>query len=424
MQLFAIGLNHETATVSVREKLAFSGEQLLTATRELGEQSMLQEVAILSTCNRTEIYCHSENLPYGQAYSKVLPWLSQYSGLSQQQLSELMYKYPNEAAVKHAFRVAAGLDSMVLGEPQILGQMKQAFGVANEVGTAGRLLNHLFQRTFNVAKKIRNDTGVGNNAVSVAYAGVSLAKRLFADLSSQCVLLIGAGETIELVAQHLKRNQVKRIILANRSKQRAQALAEAMRCEVEVIEFAQIPEKIVEADIVVSSTASTLPILGAGMMAETLKKRHYRPMFMLDLAVPRDVEAAVANLRNVYLYTVDDLKNVINDNLQQRAQAAQAAENIIDLEVVRFMRWMRSLNAVPDIVQLRQGLYKLQQQELDKALKNLRNGATPEQALQQLSYALVNKFAHKPTHALRQASMEGDYKLVQKMLPFLDFDKE
>lgn len=424
MQLFAIGLNHETAAVSVREKLAFTSDKLAVATRELGQQPALQEVAILSTCNRTEIYCHSDNLPNQVAYEKVLPWLSQYSGMAATDLSKMLYRYPNEAAVKHAFRVAAGLDSMVLGESQILGQMKQAFNVANEVGTAGQLLNHLFQRTFNVAKRIRSDTGVGSNAVSVAYAGVTLAKRLFEDLSSQTVLLIGAGETIELVAQHLKRHNVKHIIIANRSRQRAQTLAKAMRCDVDVIDFAQIPEKIVEADMVVTSTASTLPILGVGMLTEALKKRHYKPMFMLDLAVPRDVETGVSNLRNVYLYTVDDLKNVITENQQRREEAAAQAENIIDLEVVRFMRWMRSLNAVPDIVQFRQGLKKIEQQELQKVLRELENGMSPEQALRQLSHSLVNKFAHKPTHALRRASIEGDQKLTQQLLSFFELDQD
>ena len=344
MQLLALGLNHDTASIELREKAAFGPERIYDALSDLTSSGCANEAAILSTCNRTEIYCgHGDVMDYDQ----IVKWLSSYSGSRVNELAKSVYRHPGEAAVKHAFRVASGLDSMVLGEPQILGQMKTAFHTATEAGTAGKVLNRLFQHTFSVAKQVRTDTAIGENAVSVAYAGVSLAKRVFASLSEQTALLIGAGETIELVARHLKRGDVGHIIIANRSVDKAQKLADEFGCEA--IGLSEIPDRLKDADILVSSTSSTLPILGKGAVEDALSLRKHKPMFILDLAVPRDVEAAVAKLRDVYLYTVDDLRSVIDENREMRLRAAHQAEEIIDLQVVRFMRWVRSLESVPVI---------------------------------------------------------------------------
>lgn len=406
MHILTLGLNHQTASIEVREKAAFGPDSIHQALATLTEFSGVAEATILSTCNRTEIYCGQEN----DDTTRILAWLSEYSGLKQHDLDKSIYHYPNEAAVKHAFRVASGLDSMVLGEPQILGQMKEAFLTASSVGATGKVLNRLFQHTFNVAKQVRTDTEIGVNSVSVAYSGVNLAKRIFTQLSEQTVLLIGAGETIELVARHLKQNKVKHIIIANRSIDKAQTLARETGDEA--ISLSQMPERLQDADIVVSSTASTLPILGKGAIEAAQKKRKHSPMFILDLAVPRDVEAEVGQLKDVYLYTVDDLKSVVDENREVRLRATEQAENIIDFQVVKFMRWMRSLKSVPAIKSFREGLNELRQAELERALKKLENGEDAEKVLEQFARDLTNKLAHHPSQVLKQADIEGNASII------------
>jgi len=402
MQLLALGLNHEIASIELREKAAFTPEIITDALSDLTKFGRTQEAAILSTCNRTEIYCGNDI----RSDERIVDWLSEYSGFKKQDLAKFLYQYPNEKAVKHVFRVASGLDSMVLGEPQILGQMKDAFHTANEAGTMGKVLNRLFQHTFSVAKQIRTDTAIGSNAVSVAYAGVNLAKRIFTDLSKQTALLIGAGETVELVARHLKCHHVKHIIIANRSVDKAKLLAEEVGSEALSLE--QIPKRLHEADILVSATASKLPILGKGAIEEAIRQRKRKPIFILDLAVPRDVEPEVSKLRDVYIYTVDDLKSVVEENREIRVRAAEQAQNIIDLQVVRFIRCMRSLESVPTIKVLRNNFDLIRKNELKKAKKLLRNGGDPEKILEQLARNLTNKFAHKPSQILRQAEMDGN----------------
>lgn len=406
MHILTLGLNHQTAPIEIREKAAFDPDSMRQALDDLTQSAGVTEVTILSTCNRTEIYC-------GQASedkSNILSWLSNYCGLSHSELNNSIYHYPNEAAVKHAFRVASGLDSMVLGEPQILGQMKDAFHIASGYGATGKVLNRLFQHTFSVAKQVRTDTEIGANAVSVAYAGVNLARRLFSDLADQTVLLIGAGETIELVARHLKQNKVKHIIIANRSVEKAQILASEVGSEA--IALGQIPERLHQADIIVTSTASTLPILGKGAIEGALKKRKHSPIFILDLAVPRDVEPEVKRLKDVYLYTVDDLKFMVEENQENRLRAAEEAENIIDFQAVKFMHWMRSLESVSSIKSLREGLNELKQKELDRAIKKLENGGDPEQVLEQFARDLTNKIAHQPSQVLKQADIEGNASII------------
>ena len=415
MQLLALGLNHDTASIELREKAAFGPERIYDALSDLTSSGCANEAAILSTCNRTEIYCgHGDVMDYDQ----IVKWLSSYSGSRVNELTKSVYRHPGEAAVKHAFRVASGLDSMVLGEPQILGQMKTAFHTATEAGTAGKVLNRLFQHTFSVAKQVRTDTAIGENAVSVAYAGVSLAKRVFASLSEQTALLIGAGETIELVARHLKRGDIGHIIIANRSVDKAQKLADEFGCEA--IGLSEIPDRLKDADILVSSTSSTLPILGKGAVESALSLRKHKPMFILDLAVPRDVEAAVAKLRDVYLYTVDDLRSVIDENREMRLKAAHQAEAIIDLQVVRFMRWVRSLESVPVIIRFREEMHETSKIEVQKALKKLRGGGDAEKIVEQLARDLTNKFIHKPSQAIKQADMDGDRTLLSATKKLFD----
>lgn len=406
MYLLTLGLNHRTAPVALRERTAFSPEQLPDAVRSLVASPQVQEATILSTCNRTEIYCRQEQI----ATAPVFNWLREYGDLPEDALNSSTYTLPGEQAVQHAFRVASGLDSMVLGEPQILGQMKTAFSVAHQAGTTGKILNRLFQHTFLVAKQIRTDTAIGANAVSVAFAAVDLAKRIFSRLQEQTVLLIGAGETIELVARHLKQNEVRHIIVANRSIERAQALTSQLGSEA--ISLAEIPARLHEADIIVASTASTLPILGKGTVESALRKRRHRPMFMIDLAVPRDIEGEVGELDDVFLYTVDDLQNVVTTNQTSRQEAAVEAEKIIDLQVMRFMHWMRSLDSVPTIRSLRDKIEALGETELEDAQRRLANGENPQQVLEHFARNLSRKFAHGPSQALKQAGQEGNASLI------------
>ena len=294
---------------------------------------------------------------------------------------------------------------MVLGEPQILGQMKEAFAIAHKTGVTGKILNRLFQQTFSVAKRVRTETAIGTSAVSVAYAAVSLAKQIFSDLSQQTVLMIGAGETIELTARHLKENGVKHLIVANRTLERARDLAQLYQAEG--ISLDELPARLSDGDIVISSTASTLPILGKGAVESALKKRKRRPIFMVDLAVPRDIEAEVAELNDVFLYTVDDLRGVIEENLQARKAAAEEAEQIIDVHTDEFMGWLNSLNAVPTIKALRQSMDTIVEAELERAYKKLQSGEDAQVVVQQLANNLSKKFTHGPTEQLTRSDMDG-----------------
>ena len=401
VHLLALGLNHESAPISVREQAAVTTDQLGDALRELTANSPVEEATILSTCNRTEIYCYQQK----ETPDPIVDWLCNFHGLSLADISPYLYRYPNAQAVRHAFRVAAGLDSMVLGEPQILGQMKEAFAIAHKTGVTGKILNRLFQQTFSVAKRVRTETAIGTSAVSVAYAAVSLAKQIFSELSQQTVLMIGAGETIELTARHLKENGVKHLIVANRTLERARDLAQLYQAEA--ISLDELPARLSDGDIVISSTASTLPILGKGAVESALKKRRHRPIFMVDLAVPRDIEPEVAELNDVFLYTVDDLRGVIEENLQARKAAAEEAEQIIDVHTEEFMGWLSSLNAVPTIKALRQSMDRIVEAELQRAYKKLQSGEDAHAVVQQLANSLSKKFTHGPTEQLTRSDRDG-----------------
>ncbi len=414
VHLLALGINHNTAPVQIREQAAVAAEHLDDALRDISGR--VDEATILSTCNRTEVYCRQDQADP----VKVVQWLCGFHELRPGDVEPYLYQHPNENAVRHVFRVASGLDSMVLGEPQILGQMKAAFSTAHKLGTTGKILNRLFQQTFTVAKQVRTDTAIGASAVSVAYAAVALAKQLFTDLAEQTVLMIGAGETIELTARHLQQNGVKKIIVANRTLERAQELAENFGAQA--ISLAELPDRLADADIVISSTASTLPILGKGAVEKALRQRKHRPMFMVDLAVPRDIEEQVGELRDAYLYTVDDLHEVIQENLESRKAAAEEAEQIIDLRTSEFMHWLDSLDAVPTIRDLREHMDALAQQELDKARRRLQSGEDAESVLQWLTYTLTQKLAHTPSERLNREHTEELVKATRHLFGLDDDD--
>ncbi|TVP89715.1 MAG: glutamyl-tRNA reductase [Pseudomonadaceae bacterium] len=401
MGFLAIGINHKTAAVDVRERVAFSPEQLAEALQRMRVDTATQEVAILSTCNRTEIYC-SQDAPDAE---RVLRWLADYHGLPAEQLTGSSYQYQESAAVRHMMRVAAGLDSMVLGEPQILGQMKDAWQAARTAGTLGPQLDRLFQSTFNTVKQVRTDTAIGENPVSVAFAAVSLSRQIFSDLRRSTALLIGAGETITLVARHLYQQGVSKIIVANRTLERAQQLSDELGGRAIVLN--QIPDVLAECDIVISSTASPLPILGKGAVERALRQRRHKPMFMVDIAVPRDIEPEVGRLADVYLYTVDDLHEVIEENMRSRQGAADAAERLIDLGTDEFMQRLRALAAVDVLRRYRQKAEALRDQELTRALSRLQRGGDPSAVMSEMARALTNKLLHDPSVQLKQMTAEG-----------------
>jgi glutamyl-tRNA reductase len=395
MQLFTFGINHQTAPLAVREQIAFNVETLDSALRDLVDNGAAKEATILSTCNRTEIYCSTS------APTQAVDWLAAYHHLPANEIEPYIYRLPQEEAIKHAFRVASGLDSMVLGEPQILGQMKQAVRQAEQAGTLGFLLHKLFQRTFSVAKDVRTQTEIGANLVSMAAAAVKLAERIYPSISEQSILFIGAGEMIELNAVHFAARNPKHITVANRTLERAQVLAR--RINGHAITLNELPEQLAHHDIIVTCTASPLPILGKGMVERALKARKHRPLFIVDLAVPRDVEKEVAELSDVFLYTVDDLSDVVRDGLDARQGAVKEAEVIIDSGVNEFMHWMQSREMVPTIRALRDHAERQRRAEMEKALRLLAKGESPEKVLDLLSASLTNKFLHAPTQALNQA---------------------
>ncbi len=407
MHLLALGVNHHTAPVAIREKVAFAPERLEAALQDLTRHGGVGEAAILSTCNRTEIYCGLDALET----ERVADWLCDYHGLDPQEIAPYLYRYLDREAVRHAFRVAAGLDSMMLGETQILGQMKDAFAVAHRAGATGKLLNRLFQKTFACAKHVRTTTAIGASAVSVASAAVGLAKQIFARLADQTVLLIGAGEMIELAARHLSEHGVRGLIVANRTVERAQELAR--RVGGRAIALAELPQYLAQADIVISSTASPLPLLGKGAVESALKARRHKPMFMVDIAVPRDIEPEVGDLDDVYLYTIDDLRQVVDENLKSREEAAREAERIIELQVADFMRWVRTLEAVPTIRALRETVAAMERSERERAHALLAAGQDPREVIDELARRLAAKFTHRPMRALRLADSENNRALLE-----------
>lgn len=406
MTLLAIGVNHKNAPVKIRERLAFGPDIVVAALRAAVEQVGVEEAAILSTCNRTEIYCAGDT----PSCTRIREWACRFHGLDPTSVNPYLYEHRDRAAAAHLMGVASGLDSLVLGEPQILGQVKTAYQTAVNAGTTGKLLGRLFQHSFSVAKQIRTDTAIGSSPVSVAFAAVSLAKQIFADLSEQTALLIGAGETVELAARHLSQQGIGRIIVANRTVERAHQLAE--QHDGFAIALTEIPGHLAEADIVISSTASPLPVLGKGTVESALKKRKHRPVFMVDIAVPRDIESEVGELDDVYLYTVDDLEEVIEENRRSRQEAAEQAREIISQQADEFDTWLRSLDAVALIQGYRSQAERARDEVLERALRMVENGKSADEALRFLARTLTNKLLHTPSTRLREASSAGQTELL------------
>lgn len=411
MSLITIGINHKTAPVDVREQVAFTPERLPEALKQLTALQGVSEAAILSTCNRTEIYCSLDNSSTTNKDQIIINWFSQFHNIPLEKLSEYLYEHDHPATIRHAFRVASGLDSMVLGEPQILGQLKQSYAEANQHGALALLLGRLFQHSFSVAKQVRTDTAIGSSAVSVAFASVALAKQIFGDLKPYTALMIGAGETIELAARHLHSSGIGHIIVANRTLKRAEDLAEQF--DAEAITLRDMPEYLERADIVISSTASSLPILGKGTVERALKKRKHKPIFMVDIAVPRDIEAEVDELDDVYLYTVDHLQEIITENLKSRQEAAEQAEEIIEAQVTEFLDWQKTLHAVDSIRDIRQQTEALSEEVLEKVLKQIQQGQSAEDAVKFMARTLTNKFLHQPSSQLREAGKRGQKDVIE-----------
>ena len=402
--IIACGLNHKTAPLPIRERLAFDPTETDACLHYIVERDVAKEVAILSTCNRTEIYCRAEHS------QPLIDWLGQNRTLPAAQLQPHLYCHQGQNAVQHMLRVANGLDSMVLGEPQILGQMKKAFAQANERGTLGPHLHKLSQHIFSVSKQIRTNTNIGTNSVSIAYLAVNLAKRIFADLQQRRALLIGAGETIELVAKYLHTHNIQTLFVANRTLSKAQHIA--AQYQGQAITLHDVPKYLPQADIVISATKSSLPILGKGSIESALKTRKHNPMLMLDIAVPRDIEAEVGQLNDVYLYTIDDLQQMAQDNLHDREVAAQQAEQIILTQTNEFMRWRETLANIDIARTYRDVAIEMRDQTLAKQLDALRNGEAAEVVLNRLAHQLTNKLLHQPTIHIKQHTPDNKSEIL------------
>ncbi|MEX2575447.1 MAG: glutamyl-tRNA reductase [Halofilum sp. (in: g-proteobacteria)] len=419
MPLLTLGLNHTTAPVDVRERVVFEPADLDRALAGLTSIPGTDGGVIVSTCNRTEIYCTVDS-PEREA--AVETWFRQWHGLGDTEISGALYRHWDADAVRHVLRVASGLDSMILGEPQIAGQLKDAWRSAIAQGAAGPELDRLFQHAFAVAKDVRTQTDIGASPVSVASAAITLAKQIFGDLRPLTALMIGAGDMVELAARHLHGAGVQSLVVANRDAQRASRVAEPFGGRG--IGLAHLGDVLHEADIVIASTASTLPILGKGAVEHALRRRRHRPMFMVDIAVPRDIEPEIGRLSDVYLYTVDDLQGVIADNIAARQEAAGDAEDIIAERVEEFLAWLRSLDTVDTIRDFRRQAEDIRRRTLAQAQRMLDQGRPPEDALQFLAHTLTTRLIHNPTVAIRHAGRDDRTELVEAARELFDLDED
>ncbi len=417
MPLIVLGLNHQTAPVALRERVAFESEHTGSALANLRKLNGIHEAALLSTCNRTEIYLHAED---PSIVETVAAWLAAHHGLSAQTLTHYLYSHFDTQAVRHLFRVATGLDSLILGEPQILGQVKQAWQLARIAGSLQTPLDRLFQQCFSVAKRVRTDTRIGAHPVSVAFAAVRLARQVFAELDRASVMLIGAGDTIELAAKHLADAKVKRLLVANRTLEHAQSLAG--RFGGYALPLSELSRHLPEADIVITATAARLPIVQKQMVSQALKARRHQPMFLLDLAVPRDIAEDVRELSDVFLYTVDDLEQVIEDNRSSRREAARQAEAIIDLQVDHFMAWWQARSRQDALLNIRHYGQTQRDLALARAQTALAAGEPAQQVIERLANQLTNKLLHAPSVAVRQAALDGDTDLLHSAQRLFDTD--
>ena len=406
MAIVALGLNHTTAPLELRERAVVDDAGMSSALRSLSRTPGVSEAAILSTCNRTDLYCG-----IGAGQDAPTRWFGEFLGIKRGDLSGHLYVHREAAAVRHVMRVASGLDSMVLGEPQILGQLKQAYGLARREGSLGVVLDKLFQRSFSVAKRVRTDTDIGASPVSVAYAAVTLAHRIFGELDARTALLVGAGETVELCARHLASSRIGRMVIANRTLEHARRIATALGAYA--ISLDEVPLHLAEADIVISSTGSRSPVISFEQTRVAVTTRRRRPMFMADLAVPHDIERDAGNLPDVYLYSVDDLADVIEEGRQRRMAAAGVAEGIIDQQVAHFMAWMRGRRVASVIVGVRESADAAREEVLAKARRRLHGGAPPDEVIEYVARTLTNKLLHAPSAGIREAGESDRRDIVE-----------
>ena len=436
MALVLVGINQNTANIEMREKVAFPPEIVESALAEIYALPPIREVVIVSTCNRTEIYLDfvegGSEAPTGDALAQnrqlldrqaqVVAWLSKFHKIEASELEQCSYSYASEDVVRHLMKVSCGLDSMVLGEPQILGQIKSAYAVSKDQQVVEQSLGRAFEEAFSIAKQVRTDTAIGENPVSVAYAAVTLAERIFSDLPSLSVLLIGAGRTIELVVKHLVEKGVSEIVVANRTIDNALEIAN--RFDAHGVLLCDIPEQLIKADIVVSSTNSQLPLLGKGAVERALKQRKHKPMLLVDLAVPRDIEAEVSEIADAYLYSIDDISDVIEDGVKSRADAAAQAESIIERGVEDYRKALRSLNAVSTLRALRDKADAIREGELERALKALEKGESAEAVVSSLARSLTQKLVHSPSVQMKKASAAGRDELLELTAELFELSSE
>ena len=406
MSIIALGLNHTTAPLDLRERAVVDDVGMPSALRSLSNFPGVSEAAILSTCNRTDLYCG-----IGAGQDAPTRWFGDFLGIDRRDLTGHLYVHREDDAVRHVMRVASGLDSMVLGEPQILGQLKQAYGLARREGSLGVVLDKLFQRSFSVAKRVRTDTEIGASPVSVAYAAVTLAHRIFGELDTRTALLVGAGETVELCARHLASSRVGRMVIANRTLEHARRIATALGAYA--IALDEVSLHLAEADIVISSTGSREPVITFEQTKSAVSRRRRRPMFMADLAVPHDIDRDAGNLPDVYLYSVDDLADVIEEGRQRRVAAAGVAEGIIDQQVAEFMAWMRGRRVSSIIVQVRESAAVAREEVLEKARRRLQGGESPDEVIEYVARTLTNKFLHAPSTGIREAGENDRQDIVE-----------
>ena len=406
MSIVALGLNHTTAPLELRERASVDHAGMGSALRALYSFPGVSEAAILSTCNRTDLYC-------GLGAGRDVPtlWFDEFLGIDRRELAGHLYVHREDAAVRHVMRVASGLDSMVLGEPQILGQLKQAYGLARSEGSLGVVLDKLFQRSFSVAKRVRTDTAIGASPVSVAFAAVTLAHRIFGDLDARTALLIGAGETVELCARHLASSRIGRMVIANRTLEHARRIATALGAYA--ISLDEVPLHLAEADVVISSTGSREPIISVEQTRAAVRRRKRRPMFMADLAVPHDIDRDAGKLPDVYLYTIDDPADVIEEGRQRRVAAAGEAEGIIDRQVAEFMAWMRGRRVSSIIVRVRESATGARDEVLAKARRRLQSGEPADEVVEYVARTLTNKLLHAPSTGIREAGASDRQDIVE-----------
>ena len=407
MPLIALGISHRTAPIEIREKVAINPPQYQVCIEQVLELEGVEEAVILGTCNRTEIYC----LCAKPAEASLLDWMHRLHELPTGELDAYFYLHGGKAAVRHIMRVASGLDSLVLGEPQILGQVKEAWQAAQSAGGAGRVLSRLLQHTLATAKSIRTHSGIGSYPVSVAYTAVTLAKQLFGDLSQQHVVLIGAGEMIRLCGKHLLERGISRLEIVNRSLAAAEHLAKEFNARASTLD--QLGEVLPRADILISSTGSSVPLIDSAAVKTALRKRRHRPMFMVDIAVPRDIQPSVRHLDDVYLFTIDDLQQVVDENQQHRQTAAVSAMTEVEESVETFMRWLYGIRAARSLKRIRSMSHGHESALVEKALKKLQAGNDPEQVIMHMASALTNRILHEPTQRLREAAEEQKYEILR-----------